>query len=238
MNASCLSRRLLGAAAALGFLAAFGADFVAPRIIQTTEARFPAMLAHSAVSTGTAEVIVNLDADGRLTDLLVSRYSQREFAEAAVGALRQWRIEPARSGGEALGARFVVKFDFTAQGKVATLTIFETLEARMGLKHSAGTSEVVSSTRDLDQPPTAVSTVRPVHPGSLPDATQDARVVVDYLIDQQGRPRMPVVLEATRDGYAVAAVDALAQWRFSPPTRGGRPVAVQVRQEFVFQQAP
>jgi hypothetical protein len=47
---------------------------------------------------------------------------------------------------------------------------------------------------------------------------------------------MPVVLEATRDGFAVEAVDALSQWRFVPPTKDGRPVAVQVRQQFIFKQ--
>jgi TonB family protein len=237
MNLSRVPRPLLAVVVAFVPLAA-AAGVTPPRILQTTEVRFPATFALSVVASGSAEVIVNIDADGQLVDLLVSRYSRREFADEAVGALRKWRFEPARRDGESVGARFVVKFDFSAPGKVATLTVFETIESRLQLQQKSGTAEVVSSTRKLDHPPAAVTTVQPVHPGSLPDATQDARVVVDYLIDQEGRPRMPVVLEATRDGYALAAVDALAQWRFTPPTSGGRPVAVQVRQEFVFQQVP
>jgi TonB family protein len=205
-----------------------------PVIIQTSEAQFPHTLTLTPVFHGSAEVIINIDADGQLVDLLVSRYSRIEFAHAAEATLREWRYQPARRDGEPTGARFLVKFDFTARGKVATLTIFDTLESRMNLAHPGIVTDIVCASRDLDRPLKPVSTVTPRHPGQLPDTNRDATVVLDYLIDETGRPRMPVVLEATRDGFAVEAVDALNQWRFAPPTRDGRPVAVQVRQQFVF----
>jgi TonB family protein len=59
-------------------------------------------------------------------------------------------------------------------------------------------------------------------------------VVVDFYVDQDGRIRMPVIMSATHDFLAQAAVDALNQWRFKPPTLAGQPVAVRVEQEFVF----
>jgi outer membrane biosynthesis protein TonB len=229
--------RWLFAAAVLTAASGFAAEKVTPpTIIRTSEARFPPSLSLSPVSQGTAEVIINIDADGQLVDLLVSRYSRIEFAREAEKTLRAWRYQPAHRDGEPTGARFLVKFDFSARGKVATLTIFDTVESRLGPALSGTLTEVLCPNRDLDRPLTAVSTVAPRHPGLLPDAHRDATVVVDYLIDETGRPRMPVVLEATRDGYALEAVDALSQWRFAPPTRDGRPVAVQVRQEFVFKQ--
>ena len=229
--------RWLFALVALTAASGFAAEKITPPvIIQTTEARFPPSLSLSTVAHGTAEVIINIDADGHLVDLLVSRYSRLEFAREAEKTLREWRFEPARRDGEPTGARFLVKFDFTARGKVSTLTVFETIESRLGTALPGAITEVLCATRDLDRRPVAVSTVTPRHPGRLPDAVRDATVVVDYLIDETGKPRMPVVLEATRDGFAAEAVDALSQWRFAPPTRDGRPVAVQVRQQFIFKQ--
>jgi TonB family protein len=229
--------RWLLAATALAAAPGFAADqVVPPRIIQTTEAHFPYALSQSPISSGVAEVIVNIDADGRLADLLVSRYSRIEFADEAVRALREWRYEPARREGEPAGARFRVKFDFSARGKIASLTVFETLDARFNAAGLGMITEAICANRDLDRPPTPVNTVRPQHPGQIPGATHDARVTVDYFIDETGRPRMPVVLESSGDGFAVEAVTALDQWRFTPPTRDGRPVAVQVRQQFIFKQ--
>ena len=60
------------------------------------------------------------------------------------------------------------------------------------------------------------------------------KAVVDFIGDPQGAPRMPVVVSSTHELFGEAAVDALSRWRFQPPTRGGRPVAVRVTQEFVF----
>jgi|SRR5688572_18898167 len=229
-------RWLLATAVIAVFPAILAAKVTPPRIIQTLEPHFPDSLSMLPVFRGAAEVIVNIDADGRVADLLATRYTRIEFAREAEKCLRAWRYEPARRDGEPTGARFLVKFDFSTRGKIATLTIFDTLESRMALAHPNFGTEVLCRTSDLDRPPTPVSTVEPRHPGLLPDTREDATVMVDYLIDETGRPRMPVVLEATRDGFAVEAVDALSQWRFAPPTRDGRPVAIQVRQQFVFKQ--
>lgn len=229
-------RRLLAAtvlAAAPGLAAS---TVVPPAIIQTTEAQFPAALAQAPVSRGAAEVMINIDADGRLADLLVTGYTREEFADEAVRTLRACRFEPARRDRQPVGVRLQVKFDFSARGKVASLTVFDTIEARMDSLRPARMTELLCRAAELDRPPVPVSSVAPRHPGTLPGSQEDATVVLDYLIDETGRPRMPIVLEATRDGYAVQAVDALSQWQFAPPTRGGQPVAVRVQQRFVFKQ--
>jgi hypothetical protein len=55
------------------------------------------------------------------------------------------------------------------------------------------------------------------------------RVLLDFFIDETGRPRMPVVVQASDTLFAAAAVDALDQWRFTAPTRRRQPVAVHVQ---------
>jgi TonB family protein len=88
---------------------------------------------------------------------------------------------------------------------------------------------------ELDRPLATVQVVAPVHPGpSLQPAIPTGKVTLDFFFDAEGRPRMPVVVSATHDAFAFAAVDALEKWRFTPPTHDGKPVAVRVKQEFVF----
>jgi hypothetical protein len=57
---------------------------------------------------------------------------------------------------------------------------------------------------------------------------------LEFIIDEKGTPRMPVLVSSTDIDFAVTAADALSHWRFTPPLRDGKPVAVRVRQEFVF----
>jgi hypothetical protein len=45
---------------------------------------------------------------------------------------------------------------------------------------------------------------------------------------------MPVVVSAAHDVYAIAAMEALLQWRFVPPRRQGRPAIVRATQQFTF----
>ena len=63
---------------------------------------------------------------------------------------------------------------------------------------------------------------------------QEGQVVLDFYIDEQGRPRMPVVTHSDDDALNLAAVEALSHWRFVPPTRNGVPVMVRAKQSFRF----
>lgn len=58
--------------------------------------------------------------------------------------------------------------------------------------------------------------------------------MVDFYVDENGQIRMPVVTESTDNTYAQATIGALNQWRFSAPTKQGKPIAVRVQQKFIF----
>ena len=62
-------------------------------------------------------------------------------------------------------------------------------------------------------------------------------VTVDFYIDETGRPRMPTVNGRGNELMAASAVEALEQWRFTPPMRKGDPVAVRASQWFDFSEA-
>jgi len=232
-------QRLLPLAVALGFLppAARAADpGAAPiRVIQTTELKFPVTGDTLTLSAGQAQVLINVDAGGRLADWLVMSYTQPAFADAAVHALQQWRFEPARVDGRPVGSREALTFDFKATGNVVSTLSVEMYDNFVASIFGQTVHWQVCPSDELDGPLQALKTVRPKFAGAAwKGGSPGGRVVLDFYVDRTGRPRMPVVVSATETLFAAAAVDALEDWRFSPPRRGGQPVAVRVRQEFVF----
>jgi TonB family protein len=207
------------------------------RIEQTIEPRFPPELALSTLREGEARVVVNIDANGQLVDWLVTGYSDRAFADEAVTVLKAWRYEAPRDDGQPVGVRTELRFQFEAKGRVISLTAIETTDI---LLKQVGVGPMftrnVCLPQELDRPLTPVSAATPLYPApsAATNLAKPHSVVVDFYVDAQGVPRMPVVVNEAHAHFASAAVDALTRWRFTAPTRSGKPIAVRVRQEFVF----
>jgi TonB family protein len=205
------------------------------KIIQTTEPAFPETLQTLHLERGEAQIVINVDADGALADTLVVSYTDEAFADAAVEALKEWRYEPARERGEPIGVRMTIAFSFEARGRVVSVMPANSLDMAINSIVGPQIVERVCRPRDLDRPLEIVHAVKPWHPGrTMRPPQNDASVVLDFYVDETGRPRMPVVLSADHTNFAAAAVQALEQWRFAPPTRHGHPVAVRAQQRFVF----
>lgn len=220
--------------------AAFAATLVAQttplRIEQTVEAQFPPALSLSPITEGEARVIINVDADGKLADWLVTGYTHKSFADEAVSVLKAWRYTPAMDRGQPVGVRMELTFQFEAKGRVVSLMAIETpevLHKMMGIGPTFITQVV--GLEELDQPLAAVNPESPRYPAQAGgSASQPRSVLVDFYVDEKGQPRMPVVINSSHENYSLAAVDALSRWRFTAPTRAGKPVAVRVRQQFIF----
>lgn len=202
------------------------------KIEQTVEARWPNALTYSPLSTGEAQLIVNVDADGTLVDVMVASYTNQAFADEAIRAVRAWRFTPATENGEPVGVRTVLRFQFEATARVVTLLPIETMDHLL-VAHGQYLTRRVVVPHELDRPVAIVEARSPANPLVKSGAAKNT-VLVDFYVDEKGMPRMPVILSSTHAAFSQAAVGALNQWRFSPPTRAGRPVAVRVVQEFVF----
>lgn len=223
-------------AAALFAAASACAGNITPlQIEQTMDAQFPASLSFSTITSGEARVVINVDFEGKLADLMVTSYTHKAFADEALMLLKHWRYSPATLDGEPIGVRVEISMNFQSTGRVVSLSAMDTVDALTSHMRPAVLVSRISTHEELDRPVAPVQTISPFHPGAAKLTPQTkGSTVVDFYVDENGRTRMPVVVDTTDNAYANASVEALRQWRFSAPTRKGEPVAVRMQQKFVF----
>ena len=196
---------------------------------------FPAALAREGIAEGEVRALLHVDADGKLVDCLVTAYTRRELAQELVENVRDWNYVPARHRGEPVGSRVEAVFNFQARGMVLSLTPVDTFAMSTNRLIRPTLTSLLCSASELDQPVRTLHVVEPHHPGNrVSPPPAESTVLLDFFIDMEGRPRMPVVQRAAHELYAIAAIDALLQWQFTPPTRHGQPTIVRATQQFRF----
>ncbi|HEX2861623.1 MAG TPA: TonB family protein [Lacunisphaera sp.] len=212
-----------------------GAPAIEPlRIKPTTELGFPQALTNTLVREGWARVMIAVDAEGRLEDLMVVSYTHESFGREAARALREWQYRPARQSGQPVGSRLTLLVDFSDNRAGIKMWQMGDIDQAPGFNWERVLKEIYEP-RELDSPVRAREVVRPANPiKAIPSAGDRNIVKIDFVIDATGKPRMPVVVSSPHDAFAQAAIDALIQWRFTPPQRWGKAVAVQLQKEFVF----
>ncbi len=89
---------------------------------------------------------------------------------------------------------------------------------------------VFTADRLLSSAPRALHTVAPVYPPEALLDGEEGKVVVEFSLDAAGIPSDLDVVGASKGQFDVAALQALADWRFAPPDVPGR----RYRQTFTF----
>jgi TonB family protein len=93
-------------------------------------------------------------------------------------------------------------------------------------------SEVVGDILKVDgedmAQPLLISKTNPKYPEAARKNRLQGNVILQVILDKEGIPRAPVVLEMSPgcEELAASAVDAVLQWRYEPATLHGEPVAV------------
>jgi TonB family protein len=224
---SCLCCDLLVGVAARAQPAA---DLVLPRIVQTRDPVFPPSLEASGFSSGEVHVAIKVGATGKLDDLLVTAYTRKEFADETVKAIRTWTFEPARVGGEAVGWVRNLQIHFETNGIRVVADNPDHPAGRLAVLTSRDDHFAyrACSLKELDRSPVLHHVVEPQ---AFP-RNSSKPVVIEFYIDELGRVRLPGVREGEDAAFANAALDAVTQWEFDPPTRAGQPVLVRASQTF------
>lgn len=202
-------------------------------VIQTNEPVVRAGIAQVLPAHAQVRLLINVDATGKLIDWLLLDYTEPIFADAVVDAVKDWKFDPATYKGAPIGTRTTLVFNFETNGQVVSMTCLDMVDAYMKNFTKDRMVKCVVSGRELDAAPKPLVVVSPpAVPAEL--AAGASGVTVDFYIDETGRPRMAAVDVKENDPMAMASLAAIEQWRFTPPTRKGKPVAVRASQWFDF----
>ena len=87
---------------------------------------------------------------------------------------------------------------------------------------------------DLDRVPEPVVQQSPVFPPALKHETSYARVVVEFIVDTEGRVLQPTVVDCSFPGFEDAAAFGVSRWRFRPGMRAGRRVNTRMSVPIIF----
>lgn len=202
-------------------------------VIQTCEPSVRSQIAEPLPEFAQVRLIINVDATGKLVDWLLLDYTQARFADAAVEAVQKWMYRAATYKGAPIGTRTTLVFNFETHGQVVSMTCLDMIDAYMKRLTPDRLVKCVVTGKELDAAPKPLVVVSP-SAISAELAAGASGVLVDFYIDETGRPRMPAVDVKENDPMAMASLAAIEQWRFTPPTSKGRPVVVRVSQWFDF----
>jgi len=216
-------------------LGASAAEWQSMNIEQTVDPIYPHRLLELGVTEGDTRIVIDSDANGKLVDWLVIAYTHKEFADSAVTAIKHWNLTPARLNGEPVGTIVELSFSFSTKGiVVSTSSPTDYVEAQAMRLLAGSYAFHPCSSRDLDQVPTPVVKPTPYYGTDLAKKGLKGTVRIDFYIDETGAVRMPSVAAEDSGLLPALAIEALKQWKFSPPTSHGRAVLVRASEEFQF----
>lgn len=217
---------------------AAGRGYVPMKIIQTEPVQYPRDVSALGVTEGQAQVALQIDEKGKLTDVLVIGYTHKSFADAALQAIKQWSFEPAWIDENPHAATASLTFSFETKGMIVVdLTVNNVLEVQKLRARSDFYGWWACTLSQLDRIPTPTKVVKPRYPADASNKLRPAVVSVHFYIDQEGKVRLPAVSRETsqkNDEFAAEALEAITQWQFEPPLSRGKPVLVSATQDFNF----
>ncbi|PTY00673.1 TonB family protein [Opitutus sp. ER46] len=196
---------------------------VSPKIRSAARPVFP-YSALVAGKSGRAVVSMLIDQQGHVVQTHVAEASAPEFGAALVAAVERFSYEPALKDGRPSLALLRFEQEFTQNPNWGVVSVNDLDLLRRERKRA----DTIMSGRDLDETPVAISRQPPRIPLSLAGKPVDGEAVVEFLIDEDGRARLPRTISATDPALGYEAVQAIASWRFEPATHAGRPVIARV----------
>jgi len=175
---------------------------------------------YQARETGSVTAEFVLDEKGRPTHIGVVAADQPEFGAAMVAAIEAWVFKPAQGDNGPVPVRLRVTHDFAVLSDQPEYRLAELLKPDgPGISGPAG----------LDQKVTPLWRGFPAYPQAYKDQPRDGQAQIEFIIDRNGRSRLPRILSSTDEAFGWAAVTAISQWVFERPTRGGAPTDIKVR---------
>ncbi|HYC71089.1 MAG TPA: TonB family protein [Opitutaceae bacterium] len=180
--------------------------------------------------TGEASVSCMINTEGMVINTRVMKATRPEFGAALVAALEATRFGHATKEGEPIAS--VLGFRHTFNPKDHAEKDWQP-EIEL-LERAVRRPQTLGKARDLDRPLRPREQRSPAFPPSLLSRGVGGEALIEFLLDETGRARLPRIVSATDPSFGYAAVHAVAQWRFEPPTARGEPTVMRVAIPFTF----
>lgn len=195
---------------------------------------YPRSLSDMGTFEGSATILIELDENGKMTDWLPLSATHMEFVDAIANVINQWTFSPASRNGEAIPDAFSLTIRFKNEGVITGYNGMQMAGAFLNSCRNPSEEALVAQYSQLDKIPTPTMIVQPNVSG-IEETERAGKVTLGFFIDENGKVRMPVLLNCEGDiGLAYAAHAALTQWTFEKPTVKGKAVTVRASQQFIF----
>jgi TonB family protein len=179
-----------------------------------------------AAENGSATVQFAVSERGVTIDVLLNETSRPEFGAALVAAVETWAFDPALlPNNDSAVSKLVVSYKFVPPTEGGVHRLMVAMQAG---------GPGVGGANGLDERLRPLWRVSPLYPESLRVEKPAGKAMIEFVIDQDGRARLPRVVSASQAEFGWAAAAAINQWVFAPPLRGGKPVDVKVNIPFDF----
>jgi len=124
--------------------------------------------------------------------------------------------------------------DPTTKGGMAPGSPGSGLENTAANVPARGAFDAIVPESSVDSPARVLSSIPVVYPEGARAAAIEADVLLDLVVDSEGRVASARALGGHPLGFADAALRAVRGYRFTPARRAGRPVRVQMRWTVAF----
>lgn len=204
---------------------------------RNTDPAFPLTLIDK-VREGEVRLVVSVDAQGKLLDHLFVAYSKQPFVRAVKEVIDSWTFEPAIRNGEPVAVVSELSIYFERDGIVVNTTFEDIVDNFLHPSDRDRMEYEPVSLRHIDRIPEPVKVVSPTFTTSMRTAGMVGDVTVTFYINENGEVKMPSISRSENAYLSEAAMIAIKQWQFAPPTKRGRPVLVKACQVFRFEDKP
>jgi len=210
-------------------------NFESLEVIHSVLPAYPTGMTFEGIFDGSAQVIVNVNELGEVEDVYLSAYTHPLFGKLSEEYIQKWKFKPAKLNGEPLSVIKPFDFKFEDRRGVFAMGIHEAAASKLRFSNFVNGKRIYSP-RELDEIPEPISMETPLYPAEFKGRGIEGSATVLFHIDEEGNIRMPHVTEYSHDSFGKTALLAVDKWKFKPPMVNGKPVSIQVRQVFKFQE--
>lgn len=198
---------------------------------------FEALLAQKR---GKVEVDFIIDQQGRLVSASIVKSDAPEFSAAVLAyadamdfsQLVKATKAVAKDPNQALLALHqTIEFDERSRSKVTTAISTPppaALEILKSLRRDPSGKEFGNAS-NLDNPLQVVRHSSPVFPRTLQEKLREGSATVEFYIAKDGQVLLPRAVSASDPAFGYSACQSVAGWKFTLPSRNGKPTVVRAR---------